>query len=511
MRAVAVVLAVAFLLGGCLAGNAKKPAASAPLPYANVRCAGGDALALTAVAAPGNGTRCNVRLTGNPPGDTGPANELTIAVDPTNPDRILAGGKDYKLGPDPVCGGTRVWMGYYYSGDGGKTWGSNLMPGHDLPPTSQPQNPGAGYHCTSDPVVGWDGQGVAYFSGLNYAQADTPAGQAASNVYLAKSHDGGKTFDEFHVVFQSDGLTLFNDKQWFAIDPRTNVIYVTWSLFVFQPTGPVPLPTPNVVGQNQIVVSRSTDGGTTWTPPRILYETQATGVAAAPAPEFSKQYAMPAVDGDGKVYVVWRTDDMKVWLTSSTDQGTTWSDPRVVYSAIRQVPSPLPPTAFRADSYPVLAIDRSSGATRGSLYLAYASYDPVTKADVYVTRSRDGGVTWTGGVRVNDDRTATDQWMPWIDVGPKGDVHVVWLDRRNDPGDRLYDAYYAHSTDGSSFGANVRLSEASSNSTYSKHQTGRDFVGDYIGVAAGSDGAVHPIWPDTRAHRAEAYSVTLTP
>lgn len=504
------------LLAGCFVpGDAPAPPTSdgpptPPPPYSTFACGEGRNTP-AASAGLGNGSRCNVRITGNLPGMNGPANELTIAVDPSNPLRLIAGAKDYTLGPDANCGANRVWAGYYWSDDGGLTWGNDLMPGHDLGPQQQSTNPLAGYHCTTDPVAYWDFDGNAYYSGLSYSQQTTDLGDVGSNMWLAKSTDGGRTYPTINLVAQGDGVTVFHDKQWFTIDEVTGNIYFTWSAFVFVP----PLPgNPNLPasGTDQIVFSRSEDGGETWTPPRVLYETEAAGPVTRPSPELEKQFSAPQVDATGAIHVIWMSEPKgEIWYTRSTDQGVTWTDPRVVVSGIDPLPSPLPPTDFRSASYPVMAIDRSDNpTTRGNLYVVYPTMNGERHADVFLVRSMDAGATWSNPAMVNDDNTTTDQWMPWMDVGPAGDVHVVYYDRRFDSANRLLDVSYAHSRDGITFDSSVRLTEVSSDSSVSYHQSGATFIGDYIGIVEGANGWVHPIWVDTRDGAvAHAYTTAI--
>src|SRR5437870_4363734 len=40
------------------------------------------------------------------------------------------------------------------------------------------------------------------------------------------------------------------------------------------------------------------------------------------------------------------------------------------------------------------------------------------KADIFFTRSGDGGATWSAPVTVNDDGTTNDQWQPTLAVMP---------------------------------------------------------------------------------------------
>lgn len=490
--------------------------------YGTFRCADGRTIPFE-TAGDGNGSRCNVRITGQPPGMNGPANELTISADPTNGLRLVAGAKDYTLaGADQRCGPNRVWAGYYWSEDGGYTWGNALMPGHDQGLTGQATNPLAGYGCTTDPVVVWDDDGHAFYSGLSYSAARAPAlpsqvplvtsDTVGSNVWIARSDNGGKTWTP-RLVAQADGVTAFHDKQWFTVDYGSGNIYVTWSLFLTPPgngtvSSLLPQKDPSYL-TDQIVFSRSTDGGRTYSAPTVLFETNTTGTTQVPDPEFDKQFSTPAVDRAGRIYVLWNALGT-FWMTRSEDQGLTWSDAQPILATVPEVPNPLPPTSFRTHTYPILAVDRSkNNETTGTLYVVYSAKNGTDNADVFLVRSRDAGRTWSSPMRVNDDNTTRDQFMPWADVGPQGDLHVAFYDRRDDPQNRDLHLYYAHSKNGTRFDPNVRVTELPINATLSRHQGGFEFMGDYLGVSEGPNGWVHPIWVDTRDGRADAYTAVL--
>ena len=56
------------------------------------------------------------------------------------------------------------------------------------------------------------------------------------------------------------------------------------------------------------------------------------------------------------------------------------------------------------------------------------------EADIFFTRSIDGGNTFRTPQNLSDPATAPfDQFEPWIAVKPDGTIDVVWYDRRNDP------------------------------------------------------------------------------
>jgi hypothetical protein len=100
----------------------------------------------------------------------------------------------------------------------------------------------------------------------------------------------------------------------------------------------------------------------------------------------------------------------------------------------------------------------------GDVYVAYASNPPgPDQSDIYFSRSSDGGVTWSPPVRVNDDHTQNDQFFSFITVAPDGTIGISFYDRRNDPDNLKIDKYMAISRDGGrTFEPNIRLSSVSS-------------------------------------------------
>jgi len=67
----------------------------------------------------------NVDITANSDSAERQQVEPTIAVDPRNPDIVVAGAQDYRL----LAVGEHRWLGYYRSTDGGKSWSVSLVPG----------------------------------------------------------------------------------------------------------------------------------------------------------------------------------------------------------------------------------------------------------------------------------------------------------------------------------------------------------------------------------------------
>jgi hypothetical protein len=417
----------------------------------------------------------------------GPANEVTIAVNPTDPNNMIVGAKDYTLGPQG--NGYKVWSGYYWTKDGGKTWGNNLMGYPNI------DNSILGvYDAISDPVVGFDANGNAYYSGLMYKSSselvpDLPRPWVANNgIYMAKSMDGGETYSQISFVIQSPTGVVFHDKQWFTIDPNNGNIYVTWTRFQGV--------------QGRVVFARSTDGGLTWSLPKDISRT-------FDIPR-QTQGSIPGVGPDGTVYVIWIDyQEMSLMLSSSSDHGENWPTFAEPITGVNPVSNYMGDNEYRTPTIPSMAVDQSDGNTSGNIYIVWND-DRNENADILLVRSEDGGNTWSQPLQVNDDpeNSTADQFFPFVDVSPLGDVHVVFYDKREDPDNYLIDVYYAHSTDGVEFDPNWKITSNASDPQYSYHQSGSVFIGDYIGVDSNENYA-YAVWADTRKEEADAFTAII--
>ena len=87
--------------------------------------------------------------------------------------------------------------------------------------------------------------------------------------------------------------------------------------------------------------------------------------------------------------------------------------------------------------------------------------------------------------------TSADQFFPWIATGPDGLLSLIWVDRRLDPNNVDYDAFYTNTFDGVTFSPNIRVSSVTS------VLGNLDYIGDYIGLAA-TGTSVFPVWTDRR-------------
>jgi hypothetical protein len=117
--------------------------------------------------------------------------------------------------------------------------------------------------------------------------------------------------------------------------------------------------------------------------------------------------------------------------------------------------------------------------------------------DVILTKSSDGGQTWTPKILVNDDPPQFDNFMPELAVDGIGGVHVSWYDRRDDPeAGEDYNVYWTYSDDGAmSFRPSQRLSDTTS---VRGSNAGLE-LGDHMGLAPYATG-VQSVWTQAWLH-----------
>ena len=213
-----------------------------------------------------------------------PQNETAIAVDPNNPNRIVGGANDYVTRTwDCTVDGTPCsalgdgYSGTYYSNNGGSTWCCNSNPNSDYTPTTDPsqigtQIPGVErlvggeYDAGGDPSVAFDSQGHVYYCGLGFNRTSPPNTVAVNK----GTFDGGGNLGWGPPTFinQTTSPSTLNDKPWIAVDshsgsPFQDRIYVTWTRFIFNAHN-------GSYVQSPIFFVYSTDGGATFSAPRIF-------------------------------------------------------------------------------------------------------------------------------------------------------------------------------------------------------------------------------------------------
>jgi Carboxypeptidase regulatory-like domain len=163
----------------------------------------------------------------------------------------------------------------------------------------------------------------------------------------------------------------------------------------------------------------------------------------------------------------------------------------------------IPAQANRSvDAEADLSWDKTGGVHNGRVYLAYTeeTVNENNDMNIMLRYSNDNGATWTVPLKVNDDTTTRSQFFPKIEVDQTtGYIAVAFYDCRNDGGgtdavvNTEAEVFGAVSYNGgTSFVANELISQGSSRSA--SFANGNDY-GDYNGLAFHNNKYFY-IWAD---------------
>ncbi len=398
--------------------------------------------------------------------------EVLIDTNPTNEDNLV------------ICGhsNTLSELATFCSFNRGQTWA--YVPVGDA-------HDHFGLASRFDPAVIFDGNGNVYVAyGIMYF----PGGSERTVLAVCKSTDGGLTFGQA-VLVAGPAPRVINvpghDKWVLAAgrDPFNAAqqnVYIAW-------TWNIPTPAGNV--DQQIAFSRSTDSGATFSAPLVINDGSIAGRDGG-------LVADPSVGPNGEVYVSWndiQATDAAIMVDRSLDGGLTWGSDVLVSNPTMAWRTPIPAQVDRGvGAAPVMDVDRSAGPYSGRCYIVYTQ-PGAFGLDILLRYSNDQAQTWSVPVRVNDDATMNDQFLPWIDAGSNnGVVGVIFYATREDPLNGLARTYAAVSyTGGTSFETNLPVADVQSNNSTSNALRYPGNYLEYIGIAVG-DEAIHMVWTDTR-------------
>ena len=390
--------------------------------------------------------------------------EVTIAINPKNPDNMVAASFQTGMPPKPRAGSYN-----YVTFDGGKTWTTE--------PTADPKNLVQG-----DDVVAFSSDGVAYHAHLSFDGIRLPRPPRAENGMIVNvSKDGGRTWsDGTPAINHFNTVIPFEDKPGLVVDNATGSrwkgnVYLAWTRFDAYGSA-------NPEDHSHIYFSRSTNQGQSFSMPFRISDTPGDCLDS----DNTVEGAVPAVGPKGEVYVVW-AGPLGLVFDKSLDGGFTFGKDKV----IGNIPGGWDfgvQELERANGMPTTGVDLSNGPNRGTLYVNWIDArngDP----DVFVMYSRDGGNTWSEPVRVNDDpiKNGKEQFFTWMSVDPiDGAVNVVFYDRRDTSG-ATTGLTLARSVDGGRTFTNRKID------VKPFVPNSRIFFGDYSGISA-YGGRVVPVF-----------------
>jgi hypothetical protein len=390
---------------------------------------------------------------------TASPNEPSIIINPKNTNQLY--------------GGANI-ASYYYSSDAGYTWEEGTL--------VSAQN-----GVWGDPVLLCDTAGAFYFFHLS----NPPVGSWIDRIVCQKTETlGGEWNDGSYMGLNGDKA---QDKHWAAVDWKNNNIYVTWTQFDQYGTS-------NPAYFSNIMFSRSTDGGLSWS--EAIQINKVSGDCVDD--DNTTEGAVPCVGPDGQIYVSWAGPAGLVF-DRSLDQGETWLEEDIFVSDIGGGWAYNIPGIYRANGLPVTTCDTSGGPYHGTIYINWSDQkNGSDDTDVWLVKSSDGGDTWSEPVRINDDPPGKQQFFTWMAVDQtNGYLYFVFYDRRNYDNTST-DVYMARSMDGGETFTNFLISEEPfvPNSGI--------FFGDYTNVTAHND-VIRPIWARCHNNQMSIWTAIIDP
>jgi hypothetical protein len=330
-----------------------------------------------------------------------------------------------------VFGGGGADIGFATSIDGGKTWSSGYLPGLTV------NFKGGSFSAASDAAVAYDAKHKQWL--ISTLPIDS---NGSPDVAVSRSTDGihwGKP-----ILVDNSGV---DDKNWITCDnsPKskfygncysewdqgfsTGLIEMsvstdgglTWGPGLMtgdqagglggqplvQPNGTVVVP---IDGFGGMIAFSSTDGGKSWSSTVLIANQNFRGEDGGLR---SPGLPSAAIDGAGKIYVVWPdcsfrsgcgTDDI---VLSTSTNGKNWTSPARI---------PIDPITSTVDHFiPGLGVDLATTGKKAHLALTYyyypvASCNNSCELEVGFTTSQNGGKTWTAGKKLAGPMQLS--WLP---------------------------------------------------------------------------------------------------
>ena len=352
-------------------------------------------------------------------------------------------------------------IGFSTSTDNGATWTSGLLPGIT-------KYSGGTFDRATDAAVAYDAQDNTWMiSSLVLTEA---GGVKGVGIFTSRSTDGGLTWGAPVAIPNTAGM-VSPDKNWIVCDstatsPFYGNCYTEWD--------------DNGAG-NRMEMSRSTDGGATWS----VAATNSNGIIGG----------QPVVRPDGTVIVpTANANETAIGAFNSTNGGVSWS----ATTTIATVRHHTVAGSLREGPLPSAEIDSA-----GTVYVVWADsrFRSGGKVnDIVIIHSLNAtGTSWSSVTRIPIDTTGSgiDHFIPGLAVNKATSGATVQLGLTYyfyPKGTTQLSVGFTSSADAGSNWSTPQTMVSGMTSTWAATTSQGRMVGDYISTSYGSDNLAHGIF-----------------
>jgi hypothetical protein len=415
-------------------------------------------------AAPRSRVRANIRVSHD---RYGVHIEPFVAANPRHPRQLLAACQaSHTANPE--------FIATYLSFDAGATWRNGGLP----------QAPAGKPPAGDDVTVAFDPHGRGYVCASATGDSD-----ADRTIYAWRTDDGGRGFSAPVTLlvgqyFDHPGIAAGAGQT-----PSERNVYAVWA-------------SNGNEGGDSVAMTRSTDGGHSFEPPRTILDAHSPSMESAGPKIVAGAHGLVCVTGDALSHQDSSGDFVaQAVAVCSTDAGHSFAAP--VKLGWESLNMSLPGDVIANSGVTVAA-----APLHDALYVAFVRRRPRSNhSDIVVRASHNRGRTWSKTVTATPNDAVT-YFQPNLAADRAGRVAISAFALANGRIDEVLLLSPPHQLH---FGAPLRVTTAafdphSPTATGKKH--GAWWIGDYQGITA-SAGAFHLVWNDTRTGKLDLFAATV--
>lgn len=205
-------------------------------------------------------------------------------------------------------------------------------------------------------------------------------------------------------------------------------------------------------------------------------------------------------------------NESMIGFAKSTDGGINWSVNNNAFE-VTGITGVLPTKSnIRVNGLPRIAVDKSNSPYRGTIYIVTTQrnrFPAGSDPDIILTKSTDNGITWSNSIRVNQDsfNNGKIQYFPAIDVDDYGGINIIYYDDRTTTSDST-SVFLSRSTDGGVTWTDYKINDRNFKPT-PIGGLGQGYQGDNIDLIS-VENKIFPVWMDNKTGNYQIWTAPIS-